>query len=301
MIARAIKAIGALFALLVLVTCGMHLKNSGTAPLPERPADSLRVATINVHYIIGQKQTGAWSLADWERRKAPMDAAFKAIAGDLIALQESETFPDTNRGDANLVLDHLLAQNPSYRVAAHGNADVFPPTQPILYNPDRLHLRDQGWFFFSDTPDVIYSRTFNGSWPAFASWAHFEVDGKPLTVINVHFEYSNRSNRLKSAALVAERIAPWLQSETPVLLMGDINALRGSATAQILKDAGLEFAPVTGATYHLNRGVNLFGAIDHLAVSKGVSFASDPVVIRSKFMGEWPTDHYPVVSDVRLD
>lgn len=289
-------------ALSLLVACGAHLVNSGKSVIEPAPAQSHRVASLNVHYIIAFRETGAWSVGDWERRRAPLTEAVKAMGADILALQESETFPDTNEGGANLVLDHLLSALPDYAAAAHGPADTFPPSQPILYKPSRYEMRDQGWFFFSDTPDQIYSRTFNGSWPAFASWAEFEPrNGDPaFRVVNVHFEYSSRSNRRLSAALVRDRIAPWIAQGIPVLLVGDLNAMHGSATMSLLEEADLTFLHPRGSTYHLNRGINLFGAIDHLGHSHAVQAVSDPVIVRQKFDDEWPSDHYPVFADFEL-
>lgn len=289
-----------LAALLALIACGQHLRNSGQQALPDQAPNSLRIATLNVHYIITRQQTGAWSLGDWERRRGPMDAMFNAVNADIFALQESESFPGTNAGGPNLTLDWLLAQNPEYAVAAHGPAAAFPPTQPILYRPDRLTLVDQGWFFFSDTPDVIYARTFNGSFPAFASWAQFRAEGQSFTVLNAHLEYSSRSNRLQSAALIAERIAPWIEAGEPVIVLGDFNARGGAETLRTIEEAGITFAPISGATYHFNRGLNLFGAIDHIGTSTGITGPEELTVLREQFDGEWPTDHYPVVGDFTL-
>ncbi|MEP0641494.1 MAG: endonuclease, partial [Roseobacter sp.] len=124
---------------------------------------ALRIATYNVHYIIVFKETGPWSVGDWERRKTPLDLAFKEINGDVIAFQEMESFGGRSGSDVNLTLDWLLENNSEYGAAAVGDPKEFPSTQPILYRRDRLELQDQGWFFFSETPDVIYARTFNGS------------------------------------------------------------------------------------------------------------------------------------------
>lgn len=271
--------------------------------LPPRPADALRVATYNVHYINLNEQTGAWSVGDWDRRKGPMGAAFKAVDADVIGFQEMESFAHGDEGGTNLTLDYLLTQNPGYGAAAVGDFRNFPSTQPILYRRDALNVADQGWFFFSDTPDVIYSRTFNGSYPAFASWARLtdRVTGKDIIVVNVHFEYSSKSNRQLSAALVASRIAPWIAAGERVILVGDLNARSGSATQDILADAGLTFVPVGGSTYHFNRGISLFGAIDHIGLAGAISPLGDPVVLRRKFDGEWPSDHYPVIADLRVD
>ncbi len=298
----AITGLAGLVALLFLVACGMHVVHSGQTPATPPAPGSTRIATLNVHYIVLEQATGPWSVGDWDRRKGPMDAAFKAIAPDIIAFQEMESFQRGDNGSVNLARDWLLDQNPDYRAAASGDWRTFPSTQPILYRADKFRLLDQGWFFFSDTPDVIYSRTFNGSYPAFASWAQFTPvgGGAPVTVVNVHFEYSSRSNRLKSAALVVDRFADRIARGEAVILAGDLNARAGSPTQSILADAGLTFAPVAGATYHFNRGVNLFGAIDHIGTTANIGVTTAPVVVRQQFGGEWPTDHYPVYLDVTL-
>ncbi len=289
-----------LVVLLTMIGC-QTIRNSGKAALPTAQPDTLRVATYNVHYIILRQQTGAWSVGDWDRRKGPLDLAFKAIDADVIGFQEMESFA---RGDnsTNLTLDWLLANNPDYAAAATGDPDAFPSTQPILYRSDRLELLEQGWFFFSDTPDVIYSRTFNGSFPAFTSWAQFrdQTSGQTFRVANIHTDYASRSNRIKSVELVAERIKAWMDADETVFVIGDLNARRGDRVYDILAETGLDFAPVQGSTYHFNRGINLFGAIDHIGSSGGATRAGDPVVLREKFDGEWPTDHYPVIADYAL-
>jgi len=302
MLKTAIKVLGATtLALGVLVGC-QTIRNSGTTPLSDPPADALRVATYNVHYIILGRETGAWSVGDWERRKTPLDLAFKAMNADVIGFQEMESFGGGSGGRINLALDWLLENNPGYAAAAVGDPSVFPSTQPIFYRADRLDLLDQGWFFFSDTPDVIYSRTFNGSYPAFASWAQFRdtATGAVFRVINIHTDFGSRSNRLQSVELVAERIAPWMAANETLFAVGDLNARRGDRVFEVLADAGLDFAPVVGSTFHFNRGINLFGAIDHIARSGNAALIGDPVVLRQKFNGQWPTDHYPVIADYRL-
>lgn len=291
-----------LLAVVALVGC-QTIRNSGDQVLLPRPAEALRIATYNVHYIVLSQETGPWSLADWDRRKGPMDEAFKAIGADVIGFQEMESFAGGSEGDVNLKLDWLLANNPAYAAAAVGDPAEFPSTQPILYLTDRLRLLDQGWFFFSPTPDVIYSRTFNGSYPAFTSWAQFadRQTGQVFRVVNIHTDYASRSNRLQSVALVAERIGPWITADETVFLIGDINARLGDAAITTLTDTGLQFAPVRGATYHFNRGINLFGAIDHIASTPDAALVAPPVVLREKFSGEWPADHYPVIADYRLE
>ncbi|MHA7876452.1 endonuclease/exonuclease/phosphatase family protein [Roseivivax sp.] len=296
---RLFKAVLAVVALLALVACALQVGHSTDSTLPPREEGTLRVATHNVHYIWANRAEGAWSRADWASRAPAMDAAFKALDADIVAFQEMESFAGGNSDEENLARDYLLARNPGYAAAAVGDWRSFPSTQPIFYRSARLEQIDQGWFFFSDTPDVIYSRTFDGSYPAFASWARFRDrdGGQSFTVMNLHYEYSSGSNRLKSAELTAERLAP-RRAEGPVILTGDLNARRGAPTVEILEETGLRFLEVPGATYHFDRGLNLFGAIDHIALSPELTLRAGPVTLQKRFAGEWPSDHYPVVADI---
>ncbi|MFA8385235.1 MAG: endonuclease/exonuclease/phosphatase family protein [Pelagibaca sp.] len=290
-------------ALLTLVACALHVTNSeGDVTIAPPEGDALRIASYNVHYIILSQETGAWSVSDWERRKGPLDSAFKALQADIVAFQEMESWQRGSDGSVNLTRDHLAEMNPDYGVAATGDWREFPTTQPLFYLKDRLQSVDQGWFFFSDTPDVIYSRTFNGSFPAFATWVQFEDrdTGALFRVANVHFEYSSRSNRRLSAALVRDRIKPWIDGGETVFVVGDLNVLHGARTMDILEESGVVFDRTPGATYHLNRGVHLLGAIDHLARTPQVDLRNGPVVVQERFGGEWPSDHHPVYADYLL-
>lgn len=285
--------------LLAIVALVQIFRNSGSVSLPPPSANALRIATYNVHYIILRRETGPWSTGDWDRRKGPMDLAFKATGADVMGLQESESFMRGSDGASNLTLEWLLANNPDYSAASVGDPSVFPSTQPILYRTDRLTQIDQGWFFFSETPDVIYSRTFNGSFPAFASWATFQDRNtqQQFRVVNVHTDYASLSNRQQTVDLIAARIAPWIATGETVYVIGDFNARAGSRILETIAEVGVTFAPVSGATFHFNRGLNLFGAIDQIGYSGSSEPIGGPWVLRQRFDGEWPTDHYPVIAD----
>ena len=279
--------------LLLLAACAR-----GPESVPPPAPDVLRVATYNVHYI-SLNGEGDWSVGDWETRKGPLDLAVKALNADLIAFQEMESFGRGADPNNNLTKDWLLARNPDLAAAAVGDARVFPSTQPIFYRPDRLRLLDQGWYFFSPTPDVIYSRSFDGSYPALASCARFRDlrDGTSVHVTNVHTDAFSAENRTGAMDLVAERMAPVIASDDVAILAGDLNGTVGMYPVRRMQRAGLTFAGVTGTTYHFDLGLNLFGAIDHIAYD-GATQRGTPVVLRRKFGGEWPTDHYPVIVDL---
>ncbi|MBF9029992.1 endonuclease [Rhodobacterales bacterium HKCCE3408] len=287
-----------LAALAVLVQDWRMGRANSLGPVPE---GAVRIATHNVHYIVLNAEEGRWSVGDWEERRNALDLAFKTLDADIVAFQEMESFARGSDGSVNLARDWLLEHNPGYAAAASGDWREFPSTQPILYRTDRMELVDQGWFFFSDTPDVIYSRTFNGSYPAFTSWAQFRLnDGGLLRVVNLHTDYASRDNRRQSLALVAERIAPWMAAGEAVVVLGDFNALRSSRLIDPIEAQGVSFLRVRGATVHFDRGIDILPPIDLIGHSDALSAIGPPRVLRERYDGVWPSDHYPVVADFRL-
>lgn len=277
--------------------------SSGVTELPEKNTGALRVVTYNVHYIIDRPGSGRWFVDGWESRKDALSDAVSILDADIIGFQEMETFGGGSISDANLTLEWLRKNHPEYTAGAVGDPNAFPSTQPIFFRDDRFTLREQGWFFFSETPDVIYSRTFNGSYPAFASWIELREikTDKVFKVVNIHTDFSSYRNRRQSLELVSERIQPWLQSGESVLVIGDFNAWLGSRLHGIIEEAGLTFAPVWSSTYHVDRGWHIFPAIDHVSFSRGFAIDQPPVVFQQQFQGAWPTDHHPVMVDLLLE
>lgn len=290
----------AVLLLAVLVAC-QSLRNGLGPELAPPPEGALRLASYNVHYIDLREDRGPWGISGWHRRKGPLDAVFRTLDADLVAFQEMESFAGGNDDSVNLARAFLLGRNPGYAAAAVGDWRDFPSTQPVFYRVAKLEPLEQGWFFFSETPERIYSRTFDGSYPAFASWVRFRerAGGAVFRVVNVHTDYASRENRRKSVALIAGRVRPWIAAGETVFLAGDLNARLGSDLHRTLEEAGLRFVPVEGATYHFDMGLNLFGAVDHIGYA-GATPAGPPVVYREKPGEVWPTDHYPVVADFRL-
>ncbi|MEM6276299.1 MAG: endonuclease/exonuclease/phosphatase family protein [Pseudomonadota bacterium] len=282
----------------VLLGCE-HVRLSPSQTLPKKETSNIRFATWNVHYIWLEQQEGRWGLSGWEERKAPMDATLKALGADIIGFQEMESFARGGDGNINLKRDFLLAQNPEYAAAATGDARVLPPTQPIFYRRDMFDLVEEGWFHFSTTPDVLYSRGFDGASPSFASWAVFETSGKHFRVVNIHPDAFSRTNRQASMTLVADRIGPWLAAGETLVLLGDFNARHGSIFHNKFEALGLSFPKPRGASFHFDRGLHLFGAIDHLGVSPDIR-PGQPVVFNTKMGDVWPSDHHPVLLDVAL-
>ena len=82
---RIFRFSGLALAVLALAVACQDLRNGGQETLAPPPDGTLRLATLNVHYIDMRADGGRWSQAGWDARKEPLDAAFKAVDADLFA------------------------------------------------------------------------------------------------------------------------------------------------------------------------------------------------------------------------
>lgn len=269
-------------ALAILTGC------TASEAAPKTP--SLTVATFNVRYVSARE-----GLDEWRARAPSVGQTVRDLDADLIGFQEMETFDGGHSSDRNVQLYYLLDAFPGYQAAATGDPSAYPSTQPVLYRPARLSPVEQGFFFFSPTPDEIYARPWHGRFPAFASWVRFKdaETGVRFVVVNVHFDARNVRDRLRSARLVAERIEAIARDGEPVVVLGDFNAPAFFPTMRILARSGLHRAPARGSTFHFGSGVHLVPAIDHVLGSARVVF-EQAAVVRSEDENAHPSDHHPV-------
>lgn len=287
-------------------------------PVTVKSEETIRAATFNLHYLDEESND---PLMRWAPREAAVLETLREIDADIVAFQEMETFHGRRYNRENRQAQSVAAAFPGFRFAATSSPEAFPNTQPVLYRADRFVPLQQGFFFFSPTPDVPYSEPWFGRFPSFASWVRLaavdpdgEIDGEKavILVVNVHVDRTSHRNQIRSARLTAERLGEIRRPGDEVILLGDFNAFRNSRVVRIASrgDAataegapnGRALVPVSPhrATYHFYRGFNLFPAIDHVLVSGGLA-STGARVVRRRPAGVWPSDHYPVVVELSID
>ena len=253
-------------------------------------SDAVHIASFNIHYIVPHNKND-----DWTKRKHAVSLVLSEMDADIVAFQEMETFDGGHYSERNLQLEWVLSTTEGYETAAIGDPRIFPSTQPIIYKSSKYAVVDQGFFFFSETPDKIYSAQWNGGYPYFCSWVRFRDlrTQADFYVFNVHNDYKSRSNRLKTSRLVADRIERIVQDDVPIIVLGDFNVPKGFKEIRLLEEIGLSVVPPSGATNRV-LGTHLLPAIDHILLSNALRPQSGIKVWRGKYDGVYPADHYPI-------
>lgn len=257
---------------------------------------NLRVVSLNVHYYQPDRDD-----TSWDRRRHAVTAALIDLNPDLVLFQEMETFRGSDENTDNVQRDWVLATVPGYTAGANEpDGRRFPITQPIFYRTDRFQLVDQGWFFFSPTPEVLYSRTWTGSWPSFTSWVLLEetATARRFYVYNTHPESWSDTNQRLGMPLIRDRIASRAFPDLPVLLGGDFNQLGNDPKLAPLAEVGLVRAPADVASFHFQKGWHLYPAIDHVFASPEFQWLGGGA-IQKQWEGQWPSDHHPVLAVYR--
>lgn len=256
----------------------------------EQQPHTLHIASFNIHYIVPSDKRD-----DWEDRKHAVTDVLNDMDADIVAFQEMETFDGGHFSERNLQLEWVMSSTTGYNATAIGDPRLFPHTQPIIYKPEKYEVINQGFFFFSETPDKIYSRQWDGRYPYFCTWAHFRIKTgeKDFFIFNVHNDYKSRSNRIKTSELVADRLKQIAKEDYPMVIVGDFNTPHWATELDILGDAGLSVLKPSGSTNRLF-GLPIFPAIDHILISTDFRSQSEIKVWRDKYDGVYPGDHFPI-------
>jgi endonuclease/exonuclease/phosphatase family metal-dependent hydrolase len=198
----------AIVAVLATLACAPpSAAQSAQTPAPE----ALTILSFNIRYGTANDGDNHWSL----RREFLFDVVREAGA-DLVGLQEAL--------DAQIAA--LLQALPQYGVVGVGRDDGRTRGEyaAILYRRDRLHVSDAGTFWFSDTPEVVASRSWGNNITRICTWARFvDRDGSAFWHYNVHLDHQSQPSRERSTALLAERIAARRTPGEPVVVTGDFN------------------------------------------------------------------------------
>ena len=216
----------------------------------------------------------------------------------------------------NSQLKYVESALPEYAAYAVGrsNGKRGGESCPVLYRKDRFGMIDSGTFWFSDTPSVAGSKDWGNMPPRICSWIHLAETktGHGLYVYNVHLDHMSQNSRAKSVELLAHKIAT-RPTNDPFIVMGDFNMEIQNPAMQWLNRIGIGKPRLASTdvwqSIHPNRPVGTRQGfdgkgsgphIDHIRVSSNLH-AMDARIDTHSRNGRYPSDHFPVVANIRIE
>jgi endonuclease/exonuclease/phosphatase family metal-dependent hydrolase len=265
------------------------------APVQARAPDAppLRVMTFNVRYPNPDDGANVWA-----NRRALFAQTVAAANPDILGTQELFA---TQGAD---VVRALPGYSWFGRDRRGGHADEH---MGIFYRRDRLTLIRHGDYWLSDTPSVVGSMAWGATLPRMVNWGIFETRGTRrhrFVLFDTHFAHRDEDDgaRERSAALLLTKLAP-IAGKLPIVLTGDMNATPDSAAYRLLAgrltDAWIASPVRVGPdrTFHDFTGM-ADRRIDYIFVR---GFTPLRAEVRTDHSGKlYPSDHFPVVADLRF-
>jgi endonuclease/exonuclease/phosphatase family metal-dependent hydrolase len=185
----------------------------------------LNVMTYNIRY-----DNPGDSLNNWKYRKNNAANAIRFYDADILGTQEVLH---------NQLLD-LKDRLSGYGVVGVGREDGKEKGEysALWYKKDRFTVLDSGYFWLSETPEVVGSKGWDGACERIASWAKLKdkTTGKKLFALNTHFDHIGTIARKESVKLILKKVAE-LSNGSPVVVTGDFNAEPESSVVKELTDA----------------------------------------------------------------
>ncbi len=280
---------------------GMSFADQPT--MPETDAtDALRVMTFNIRYNNPGDGVNAWpQRRDWvaevvKDRRIDMLGVQEALPGQIADLEQ------------RLVCYgwYGVGRDNGRRGGEH---------TPIFYRKSRLELLDEGAFWLSQKPDQPGSKSWDTAITRVTVWAKLRdrASGQTFFAFNTHFDHRGQEARRESAKLLLRRI-PEIAGTAPVVLTGDFNckpdappykiltAEPDAAGAFRLRDAlSVSTTEPLGPTGTWNGFARVAPGqrIDYIFVTPRVQVLSHVTVGETR-NGRFPSDHLPVLAEVRL-
>lgn len=289
---RVFGRIAALAMALLLAACA-HV---GT--VTHSPAH-LRAMTFNIRLDLASDGPNAWP-----HRGAMVAALIEREAPDVLGLQEVLL---NQKRDLEAALPH-------YEMIGAGRDDGREAGEfsPLAWRRDRFKLLRSGTFWLSPTPDTP-GKGWDAAFPRIATWAMLrdKASGRRIRVLNTHFDHVGREARLNAATMITRWVAEGPGRALPTIVLGDFNAdsrsepyqrLTGGRAAD-LRDARIATRTPPYGPPGTFTGFDIAAApelpIDHIFVTPAFLVQSY-AVITQHWGGRLPSDHYPVIADLRL-
>ncbi|MDF2926665.1 MAG: endonuclease [Paenibacillaceae bacterium] len=187
----------------------------------------------------------------------------------------------------------------------------------IYFHSKKLKLIDWGQLWLSETPEQPGSIGWDARFPRICTWARMSLlqeQGTAIMVYNTHLDHVGQEARIRGVQLIWQIIQQHQEQfgPSPVLLSGDFNAGPGHPAIRFLSGDEEEHdgpqAPLcnafadprhAGSTFHGFLGGKKGEPIDFLFGGFGL-MPEHGDVIRSKYGGQFPSDHYPVTAVFKL-
>lgn len=257
--------------------------------------ENIKVMTYNIRCGYCEDSS---SVNHWSRRKFLVAYLIKTDNPDLIGLQEAEQFQ----------IKDLIKMLDDYKFYGVGREDGKEKGESaaILYRKDRFVLLSKKTLWLSETPEMV-SKGWDAALNRTVTILKLKdlKSSKEFYFFNTHFDHLGEKARTESSRLIVNEINNF-SNNLPIILTGDFNYTSKSDGYKIitrtLSDANFVSPKSTGANISFNgfgKEIEPDNKIDFIFVNDKVEVLNHKIDTTT-YNGLYPSDHYPVISEITL-
>ena len=246
---------------------------------PARP--KLRVATYNVHGCVG---------TDWQRSEARIAEVIAEMSVDVVALQELDLGRRRSAGvDQTRIIAEQLGWQSHFHPAMRRNDEHYGNA---IVSRDRLTFRraielpGRPPFFCRENRAAIE--------------AEIETNLGNVRIINTHLGLGWRERFVQAQLFTSAEWRATIAGDTPLILLGDFNSLRGSRPYRTLNRHLRDVRTLIHAASSIRTFPTRFPVfgVDHIFVNGALQPLS--VTVHRSPLARVASDHFPLVGEFVL-
>lgn len=259
-------------------------------------AENIKVMTYNIRCGYCEDSS---NVNHWSKRKFLLAYLIKNHNPDLISLQEAEQFQIKD-------LVKMLDDYDFYGVGRDDGKEK-GESAAILYRKNRFVPLSEKTLWLSETPEKI-SKGWNAALNRTVTILKIKdlKSDKEFYYLNTHFDHMGDKARTESSKLISKIVIEFT-STYPIILTGDFNYTSTSEGYKIisntLSDANfISQTKSTGGAITFNgfgKEIKPDNKIDFIFVNSHIDVLTH-LIDTTTYNGLYPSDHYPVLSEIRL-
>jgi len=259
-------------------------------------SENIKVMTYNIRCGYCEDSS---NVNNWSKRKYLVAYLIKSHNPDLIGLQEAEMFQVKE-------LIEMLDEYDWYGISREDGKEGGESTA-ILYKKNRFELRAKQTLWLSETPEIV-SKGWDGAFKRTVTITKLKdlISSKEFYYLNTHFDHIGEIARTESSKLIINEISNYA-TDNPIILSGDFNYTSSSEGYKIITTK-LSDAKTISKTESVGGNItfNGFGKdiqpdnkIDFIFVNDKTAVLNH-IIDRTTFNGQYPSDHYPIITEIKL-
>jgi endonuclease/exonuclease/phosphatase family metal-dependent hydrolase len=262
----------------------------------EKSADKTTLSVFTLNLRFGLADDGP---NNWEFRKKGFPILLNKFLSDFMAFQEVNDFQGDFLKSILIGYHNIGKREPSPRFWQNN----------LIFYKDCWQCIKWEHFYLSATPDIP-SRSPKSKWPRQCTIGLFKRDNSRLIMINTHFDFDVQI-QVESARYIMNRLLK-LPLDIPAILVGDFNCKPSEPCQKVFTGEHQDVAdiPASGyfrpvfpepypGTHHGFSGQAGENQIDWI-MYRGNLIPIKSGVIKDKFSGFYPSDHFPLYAVFEL-